>query len=282
LTVGRFSDGEIRVKIEESIRGADVFLLQPMCRPVNENLMEMLILLDAFKRASAGRIVPVIPYYGYARQDKKLKPREPITAKLVADLLMTAGAHRIFALDLHAGQIQGFFDAPVDHLFSAPLLAKHFVERGLNGPGVVVVSPDVGGVERATIFSEYLGAGLAIIAKRRPAPNKCEVIEFIGNVKGKTAILVDDLIDTGGSMVQAARILSTRGASRILACCTHPVLSGEAIQDLAGCPIEEIVVTDTIPLSRKKQMGKLKVLSVAPLLAEAIERIHSCQSVSTM
>lgn len=282
LTVSRFSDGEIRVKIEESIRGADVFLIQPTCNPVNENLMELLILQDAFKRASAGRVVPVIPYYGYARQDKKLKPREPITAKLIADLIMTAGADRIFALDLHAGQIQGFFNAPVDHLHAAPLLAKHFVDCGLSGAEAVVVSPDVGGVERATIFSEYLSASLAIIAKRRPAPNLCEVVEFIGDVRGKVAILVDDLIDTAGSVTQAARLLSERGARRIFACCTHPVLSGDAIRLLEESPLEEVVVTDTIPMAVERNSPKLKVLSIAPILAAAIRRIHRSQSVSTL
>ncbi|MBI3919776.1 MAG: ribose-phosphate pyrophosphokinase [Armatimonadetes bacterium] len=282
LTVSRFSDGEIRVKIEESIRGCDVFILQPTCAPVNESLMELLVLQDAFKRASAHRVVPVIPYYGYARQDKKLKPREPITAKLIADLIMTAGADRIFALDLHAGQIQGFFNAPVDHLHAAPLLARYYVESGLKASETVVVSPDVGGVERATIFSEYLGSGLAIIAKRRPAPNQCEVTEFIGDVNHKTAILVDDLIDTGGSALQAAGLLAERGASRILACCTHPVLSGDALRKLDASPLEEIVVTDTIPIPQQKRIPKLKILSVAPILADAIRRIHCHQSVSTL
>jgi len=282
IIVSRFSDGETRVKIEESIRGADVFIIQPTCPPVNENLMELLIMCDAFKRASAARIVPVMPYYGYARQDKKINPREPISAKLVADLIRHAGADRIFAIDLHAGQIQGFFDAPVDHLPAGPLIARYLRSKGLYNRNIVVVSPDVGGVERATILAEELATPIAIIAKRRPEPNHAEVLEIIGDVQGKVAIMIDDMIDTAGSITAGAVALKERGAEEIYACATHGILSGNAIERLEAAPITEVVITDTIPVSPEKRIPKLTVLSVAPLCARAICRIHRDESVSRL
>jgi ribose-phosphate pyrophosphokinase len=279
--VGRFSDGEIRIKIDESVRGMDVFIIQPTCHPVNENLMELLLLIDAFKRASARRITAVVPYYGYGRQEKKVRPREPISAKLVADLISVAGADRVLTVDLHADQIQGFFNCPVDQLTAVPILADYFNSMGLSNGEVVVVSPDVGGVARARHFAELLGAPLAIIAKRRPEPNKAEAMEIIGDVEGKTVIMVDDIVDTGGSLLKGAEALLERGAKKIFACCTHPVLSGEAVQRIENGPIEELVVTDTIPLGEKNS-HKIKVLSIAPLLAEAIARIHNEKSVSAL
>lgn len=282
MVVSRFSDGEIRVKVDESARGMDVFLIQSTCSPVNENIMELLIMVDAFRRASASRITCVMPYYGYARQDKKVKPREPVTARLVADLVTTAGASRILSLDLHAEQIQGFFAVPVDHLLAAPIIAQHLISRGLGDANTVVVSPDVGGVARAQALAHMLGTPLAIIAKRRTEPNKSEVVEIIGNVEGKIAVMIDDMIDTGGSISQGATELEKRGAVKIYACCTHPVLSGDAMQRLMDAPIQEVVVTDTIPLHHSKQNGKITVLSVASLLADAISRIHRDQSVSDL
>ena len=284
LHVARFADGEVQVKIDESARGMDVFLVQPTCAPVNETLMEVLILTDAFRRASARRITLVMPYYGYSRQDKKIKPREPVTARLVADLITTAGAHRVLAIDLHAKQIQGFFQLPLDHLYAGPLLGTHFAERGLTNHDTVVVSPDVGGVGRARGLAEMLHAPLAIIAKRRPEANQVEIMEIIGDVRGKTCVMVDDMIDTGGSIVSGACALRERGARRVFACCTHPVLSGPAIARIEDSPIEELVVTDTIPLSPEKRdrSSKLTVISVAPLLANAIRRIHRDDSVSEL
>jgi ribose-phosphate pyrophosphokinase len=279
--VGRFSDGEIKIKIDESVRGMDVFIIQPTCHPVNENLMELLLLIDAFKRASARRITAVVPYYGYGRQEKKVRPREPISAKLVADLISVAGADRVLTVDLHADQIQGFFNCPVDQLTAVPILADYFNSMGLSNGEVVVVSPDVGGVARARHFAELLGAPLAIIAKRRPEPNKAEAMEIIGDVEGKTVIMVDDIVDTAGSLLKGAEALLERGAKKIFACCTHPVLSGEAVQRIENGPIEELVVTDTIPLGEKNS-HKIKVLSIAPLLAEAIARIHNEKSVSAL
>lgn len=280
----RFADGEIRVKIEESARGMDVFIVQPTCAPANDTLMELLILVDAFRRASARRITLVIPYYGYSRQDKKVKPREPVTARLVADLITTAGAHRVLAVDLHAGQIQGFFQLPLDHLYAGPLLAAHFAGQGLTDGDTVVVSPDVGGVGRARGMAELLHAPIAIIAKRRPEPNKVEIMEIIGDVRGKTCVLVDDMIDTGGSTVSGAAALIERGARRVFACCTHAVLSGEAVERIEASPIEALVVTDTIPLDEGKRSRSTKttVISVAPLLASAISRIHHDDSVSEL
>jgi ribose-phosphate pyrophosphokinase len=281
----RFSDGEIQVKIQESVRGMDVFVIQPTCSPVNENVMELLIILDALRRASARRITCVMPYYGYARQDKKIKPREPVSAKLVADLITQSGANRILAIDLHADQIQGFFNLPVDHLFAGPLIADYLIKRKLYERQVVVVSPDVGGVARARALAETLDSDLAIVAKRRPEPNKSEVmavVTLIGDVRGRTAVMIDDMIDTGGSMSQGAEALMRMGARNVVACCTHAVLSGNACQRLREAPIEEVVVTDTIPHAEAKQQEKVTVLSVAPLLAEAIDRIHADLSVSEL
>lgn len=280
----RFADGEIRVKIEESARGMDVFIVQPTCAPANDSLMELLILVDAFRRASAKRITLVIPYYGYSRQDKKVKPREPITARLVADLITTAGAHRVLAVDLHAGQIQGFFQLPLDHLYAGPLLASYFAESGLTNGDTLVVSPDVGGVGRARGMAEMLHAPIAIIAKRRPEPNKVEIMEIIGDVRGKTCVMVDDMIDTGGSAVSGACALMERGARRVFACCTHPVLSASAVDRIEESPIAELVITDTIPFDdgKRARSTKTTVISVAPLLANAISRIHRDDSVSEM
>ncbi|MCW3060625.1 MAG: ribose-phosphate pyrophosphokinae [Capsulimonas sp.] len=284
LLITRFADGEIRVKIEESARGMDVFIVQPTCAPTNDSLMELLILVDAFRRASAKRITLVIPYYGYSRQDKKVAPREPVTARLVADLITTAGANRVLAVDLHAGQIQGFFQLPLDHLYAGPLVASYFAEKGLIDGDTVVVSPDVGGVSRARGMAEMLHAQIAIIIKRRPEPNKVEVMEIIGDITGKTCIMVDDMIDTGGSLVTGANALLARGARRVFACCTHPVLSGAAPDNIQASGVEELVVTDTIPVDddKRARCPKITVLSVAPLLASAICRIHKDDSVSEL
>lgn len=282
MVVSRFSDGEIQVKVEESVRGTDAFLIQSTCCPVNDSIMELLIMIDAFRRASAKRITCVIPYYGYARQDKKVKPREPVSARLVANLITNAGASRILTVDLHAEQIQGFFDLPVDHLTAGPIIADYLASKGLNDGDTVVVSPDVGGVARARVLAEMLSTPLAIIAKRRPEPNKAEVKEIIGDVEGKTAVMIDDIMDTGGSIALGATALMERGAKRVYACCTHPVLSGDAVHRLTQAPIEEIVVTDTIPLTPEKEHSKITVLSVAPLLADAINRIHRDRSVSEL
>jgi ribose-phosphate pyrophosphokinase len=278
--VSRFSDGEIFVQINENVRGADVFLVQPTCPPVNDNILELLIMLDALKRASAQRITAVLPYYGYARQDRKVQPRVPITAKLVADLIQAAGAERLLAIDLHAGQIQGFFDIPVDHLFAAPVIIDYIDKRGLSD--LVVVSPDAGGVERARAIAKRLQAGLAIIDKRREAANVAVFMHLIGDVRGRDVLIIDDMIDTAGTLVQAADALKREGARRILACGVHPVLSGPALARIEGSPLEEVVVTNSIPLGPEKQHPKITVLSVAPLLAEAIRRIHDEESVSTL
>ena len=279
--VSRFSDGEVFVQIDENVRGADVFLVQPTCPPVNDNLMELLVMLDALKRASAERITAVLPYYGYARQDRKVQPRVPISAKLVADLITAAGAQRILALDLHAGQIQGFFDIPVDHLFAAPVVIDYIAKRELSE--LVVVSPDAGGVERARAIAKRLHAGLAIIDKRRgEGPNVALFMHLIGDVRGRDVLIIDDMIDTAGTLVQAADALKREGARRILACGIHPVLSGPALARIEGSPLEEVVVTNSIPLGKDKQNPKITVLSVAPLLAEAIRRIHDEESVSTL
>jgi ribose-phosphate pyrophosphokinase len=284
LHLTRFADGEIRVMIEESARGMDVFILQPTCGPVNDNLMELLIMVDAFRRASARRITLVIPYYGYSRQDKKIKPREPVSARLVADMITAAGASRAVAIDLHAGQIQGFFHIPLDHLYAGPLLADYFREKGYIGQDVVVVSPDVGGVSRARAFAEMLGAGIAIIVKRRPEPGKVEIMEIIGDVTDKRCIMIDDMIDTGGSISAGARALATRGAKSVVATATHAVLSGPALAKIDDSPIEEIVLTDTIPIPKEKLdvTSKLTTVSVATLLANAIKRIHNDDSVSEL
>jgi len=282
MEVGRFADGEIRVRIEESVRGADVFLVQPTCPPTSENIMELLVILDALKRASARRTTAVIPYYGYARQEKKTKPREPIAAKLVADLISVAGADRILTVDLHVQSIQGFFDIPVDHIPAGPLLAEDLVSRGFTGPDTVVVSPDVGGVGTAKVLADRLSASLAIIAKRRPEPNLVEVIQVIGDLAGKRAVLMDDIIDTAGSIVSAAEMVAERGASEIYAYATHGILSGDAVAGLETAPIKEIVLTDTIPIPPAKRGSKIRVLSIAPIVAEAIKRVHADSSVSTI
>ena len=278
--VKNFSDGEINVEIDESVRGMDVFAIQSICDPVNNNLMELLILIDALKRASARRITAVLPYYGYARQDRKVSPRAPISAKLVADLITTAGASRILAVDLHAGQIQGFFNIPVDHLFAAPIILD-YLKKIKND--VVIVSPDAGGVERARAYAKRLNASLAIIDKRRDSPNVAQVMNIIGDVSGMTAVLVDDMVDTGGTLVRGAYALMEKGAKEVHACCTHPVLSGRAIEVIMDSPIEEMIVTDTIPLkSEAKTCRKIKILSISSLLAEAIRRIYEDESVSDL
>ncbi len=276
--VGRFSDGEIFVRIDESVRGVDTYVIQSTSSSANENLMELLIMLDAMKRASAGRITAVVPYYGYARQDRKARARDPITAKLVADILTIAGAHRVLTMDLHAGQIQGFFDIPVDHLPAVPIIADYFMQKNLGD--IVVVSPDHGGVVRARALADRLKSTIAIIDKRRPEPNVSEVMNIIGSVKNRTVIMIDDIIDTAGTITLGAQALLDRGAKEIYACCTHPVLSGPAIERLESSCIEELVVTNTIALPQEKHIDKIKILSVAPLIGESILRIHENLSVS--
>jgi ribose-phosphate pyrophosphokinase len=278
--VDRFSDGEVFVQINENVRGADVFVVQPTCPPVNDTLMELLVMIDALKRASARRITAVLPYYGYGRQDRKVQPRVPITAKLVADLLTAAGVDRVIAVDLHAGQIQGFFNIPVDHLFAAPVIIDYLGKKDLHD--AVIVSPDAGGVERARAIAKRLKAGLAIIDKRREGPNVAVFMHLIGDVKGKDAVIIDDMIDTAGTLVQAVEALVREGARRVLACGVHPVLSGPAIERIKRCPLEETIVTNTIPVSDGKRAARVMVLSVAPLLGEAIRRIHDEESVSTL
>lgn len=283
MLLTRFSDGEVRVKIEESLRGMDVFVIQPTSAPVNEHVMELLIILDALRRASAERVNVVMPYYGYARQDKKVKPREPITARLVADLISLAGADRILAFDLHAEQIQGFFSIPVDHLYGGPLLADYLISQKICNSEVVVVSPDEGGVGRAQALAQQLDSGLAIIFKRRPEPNKSEVISVVGEVRDKICIVIDDIIDTGGSILGGVNALKAQGAKKVFVACTHAVFSGSAIERLGSCEfIEQILVTDTIRRSADQLGPKFKCLSVAPLLAEAIDRIHRGASVSEL
>jgi ribose-phosphate pyrophosphokinase len=276
----RFSDGEVHVRIEESVRGADIFVVQPTSTPVNEHLMELLIMIDALRRASARRITAVIPYYGYARQDRKTRARDPITAKLTANLLTTAGVDRVLAMDLHAGQIQGFFDIPVDHLPGVPILAEYFKGKGLRD--MVVVSPDLGGVTRARDLANRLGVDIAIIDKRRPEPNVTEVMNIIGRIGGKRVIMVDDIIDTAGTITQGTDALLAHGASEVYACCTHAVLSGPAVTRLAASPVTEVVITDTIPLPADKQLAKITVLPVAPLFGDAILRIYEDLSVSKL
>jgi ribose-phosphate pyrophosphokinase len=279
--VKTFSDGEIQVDIQESVRGMDVFIVQSTCTPGNTNLMELLIMIDALKRASANRITPVLPYYGYARQDRKVSPRAPITAKLVADLITAAGAHRVLTMDLHAGQIQGFFNIPVDHLFAAPVILEYMRTRF--SQSIVVVSPDAGGVERARAFAKRMKASLAIIDKRRDTPNEAKFMNLIGEVKGLNAVILDDIVDTAGTLVEAATALSSKGAAGVYACCVHPVLSGPAIERLDKSVIQEVIVTNTIPLKPQAAGNpKFKVLSVAKLLADAIQRIHSNDSVSSL
>jgi ribose-phosphate pyrophosphokinase len=278
--VSTFSDGEIHVEIDESVRGMDVFVTQSISFPVNDNLMELLILIDALKRASAERITAVMPYYGYARQDRKILPRAPISAKLVADLITTAGASRILTVDLHAGQIQGFFNIPVDHLYAAPVMLDHLKQFK---DDIVIVSPDAGGVERARAYAKRLDAALAIIDKRRESPNVSQVMNIIGDVSGMTAFLVDDIVDTGGTLVRAAYALMEKGAKATYAYCTHPVLSGKAVKIISESPIVEMIVTDTIPLREEaKACPKIKVISIASLLADAIRRIYEDESVSCL
>lgn len=279
--VNRFNNGEIQVMINESVRGKDIFIVQPTCGPiVNDNVMELLIMADAFKRASANHITAVIPYYGYARQDRKARGREPITAKLMADLLETAGVTRVVTIDLHAAQIQGFFNIPFDHMPGGPLLAEYIKNKELDD--MVVVSPDLGGVSRARGFAEILNAPMAIIDKRRPEPGVAEVMNLIGNVEGKNCILVDDMVDTAGSLTEGARALKKFGAEEIYACCTHAVLTDPALSRIAQSDITELVVTNTIPLAPSKKHPKIKVLSIAPILAETILRIYNDWSVSQL
>jgi ribose-phosphate pyrophosphokinase len=277
----RFSDGEVFSEIKENVRGVDVYVVQPTCAPVNDNLMELLVMTDALKRASAGSVTLVMPYYGYARQDRKVAPRTPITAKLVADLVSAAGCDRIVAMDLHAGQIQGFFNIPFDHLYSMPVFLDYLSPRFQESP--VLVSPDAGGVERTRAYAKRLSADLAIIDKRRERANVSEVMHIIGDVEGRNCVILDDMIDTAGTMTNASRALLAEGARSVIAAATHPVLSGPAIERLVDSPIEEVIVTDTIPLSEAaKKTGKFKVLSVARILGEAIKRIHNSDSVSSL
>jgi ribose-phosphate pyrophosphokinase len=279
--ITRFSEGEIRVEIQENVRGKDIFIVQSTCPPVNDNIMELLIMVDALRRASASRLTAVIPYFGYARQDRKDMPRVPITAKLVANLLTTAGVDRVLTIDLHAGQIQGFFDIPLDHLFAVKVLMEYFNKKKISN--LVVVSPDVGGIKMARAYAKRINADLAIVDKRRVDDQKAEAMNILGEVKGKNAVIVDDMIATAGSLVEATQALKDAGAKDIYAAATHPVLSGPAIERIQKSPLKEVLVTDTIPIdSSKKINGRIKILSVAPLLGEAIKRIHEEKSVSCL
>lgn len=280
LEVKKFSDGEISVSLGESVRGDDCFVIQSTCSPVNDNLMELLITIDAMKRASAGRISAVIPYYGYARQDRKAKARDPITAKLVADMLVTAGADRVVTMDLHAAQIQGYFTIPVDHLVGLPILTKYFARENIDD--MVIVSPDHGSVPRARNMAEPLNCPIAIVDKRRPKPNVSEIMNIIGDIEGKNCILVDDMIDTAGTITNAANALKDLGAKSVKACATHPVLSGPAIERIENSAIEELVLLNTMPIGEEKLIDKMKVLSVGPLFAEAMSRIHTNGSISKL
>ena len=281
--VGKFSDGEIFVNINETVRGSDVFVVQSTCSPVNDNFMELLIMIDALKRSSAGRITAVMPYFGYARQDRKAKRRDPISAKLCADLITSAGADRVLTMDLHAPQIQGFFNIPVDHLVGQPILSQYYKEKfESNIEDTVVVSPDLGSVTRARKFADYIDVPIAIVDKRRPKANVSEVMNIIGDIKDKNVILVDDMIDTAGTIVNGAKALVERGAKKVYACCTHPVLSGPAIERIQDSPISELLVLDTVPLTPEKQIDKIKVLSAANIFAEAIDRIYEDISVSEL
>lgn len=278
--VAQFSDGEISLNLWESVRGVDIYIVQPTCDPVNDNLMELLIMIDAMKRASAGRINAVIPYYGYARQDRKAKARDPITSKLVANLIVAAGADRVVTMDLHANQIQGYFDIPVDHLIGMPILAKYFKEKNLDD--VVVVSPDHGSVTRARNMAEYLDCPIAIVDKRRPEPNKSEIMNIIGNIDGRNCIILDDMIDTAGTICNAAAAIKDLGAKEVYSCATHAVLSGPAIKRLEESVIKEVVLLDTIPIDKDKMIDKFTTLSVAPIFAEAMTRIFTNGSVSKL
>jgi len=280
INLSVFSDGELYCQILENVRGKDVFIIQPTCSPVNNNLMELLVMIDAFKRSSASRITSVIPYYGYGRQDRKDKPRVPISSKLVADLLTAAGTDRILAMDLHAGQIQGFFDIPVDHLYAAPVLIEYLKNKDI--PDLTVVSPDAGGVERARAFAKRLNAELAIVDKRRTNPNEAEILHVIGKVSGRNVIICDDMIDTAGTLVNTAKALRKKKTKRIFACATHGVLSGPAIERLDDSPIEQIILTNTVPLCTEKLLPNMTVLSVAELLGKAIQSIHEETSVSNL
>lgn len=280
--IRRFADGETHLQIQENVRGADVFVVQPTCTPVDHHLMELLLMIDAFKRASAERITPVLPYYGYARQDRKDRPRMPISAKLVASLIERAGASRVLALDLHAAQIQGFFDIPVDHLFSAPVMVEYFSSQFADGE-LIVVSPDAGGVERARSFAKYLNAPLAIIDKRRTDANVAEVMNIIGDVRGRHCLMVDDLVDTAGTLVKGAEALLAQGAKSVRACATHAVLSGPAVERISGSVLQEVVLSNSIPLTEAAaNCSKIRTLSVSSLLARAIQSIHEGGSVSTL
>jgi len=280
VAVSRFSEGEIKVNIEENVRGKDVFVIQSTCPPTNENMMELLIMIDALKRASATRITAVVPYYGYARQDKKVQPRVPITAKLVANLLTTAGANRLLTMDLHAGQIQGFFDIPVDHLYAVNIFIEHYKRMDLSD--VVTVSPDAGGIKTARAYAKRFESPLAIVDKRRISDDTAEVMNIMGEIRGKNVIIVDDLVATAGSLVEASEALRNAGARNVYGAVTHPVLSGPAKERIEQSCLKELAVTDTIPLKESQRNSKLKVLSVGPLLAEAIKRIHNAESVSSL
>lgn len=282
MEAGRFSDGEIAVNIKETVRGCDVFIVQSTNTPVNENLMELLVIIDALKRASAGRITAVIPYFGYARQDRKARARDPISAKLVADILQTAGANRVLTMDLHSSQLQGFFDIPVDNLRGMPVLARHFMKQGINDDNFIVVSPDVGSVARSRSMAAKFNAPLAIIDKRRPKANVMEVMNVIGDVKDKVCLMMDDMIDTAGTICQGAKALVDNGAKRVVACCSHAVLSGPAIERLQASPLDKIVVLDTIELPPEKRIDKIEIISVADLFAEAIERVYTDLPVSKL
>ncbi len=280
--VGLFSDGEIMVQVNENVRGRDVFVVQSTSQPVNQNLMELLIMIDAFKRASARRITAVLPYYGYARQDRKVLPRVPITAKLVADLITAAGANRVLTMDLHAGQIQGFFNIPVDNLYAAPILLDYLRLNGIQGEECVVVSPDAGGVLRARAFAKRLNASLAIIDKRRTKPNESKVMNLIGEVEGKKALILDDMVDTAGTLCEAANALKEQGAKDVYACCSHAVLSGPALSRINKSSLEKIVVTNSVPFKSGDQCSKVEVLSIGELLARAIRNIHEETTISTL
>lgn len=282
IEVGKFSDGETSVNIKETVRGCDVFVVQSTCSPVNDNLMELLVIIDALKRASAGRITAVMPYFGYARQDRKARARDPISAKLVADILQTAGANRVLTMDLHSSQLQGFFNVPVDNLMGMPLLAKYFKKQGIEDDNLIVVSPDVGSVARSRAMAAKFNAPLAIIDKRRPKANVMEVMNIIGDVKGKTCLMFDDMIDTAGTITQGAQALADNGAAKIIACCTHAVLSGPAIQRLQDSPLTKVVVLDTIPLPESKKLDKIEVVPTYALFAEAIERVYTDLPVSKL
>jgi ribose-phosphate pyrophosphokinase len=282
-SIGRFSDGEIAVEITENVRGGDVFVVQSTCPPTNDHVMELLLMQDALRRASAGRITAVLPYYGYARQDRNVSPRVPISAKLVADLITAAGAARVLTMDLHAGQIQGFFNIPVDNVYATPVLLRYIRERVVDDEPITVVSPDAGGVERARAFAKRLNANLAIIDKRRAAANEVAEMQVIGEVTGRVAVIIDDIVDTAGTIVAAADALRAAGAQDVFACCTHPVLSGPAIERIARSSLKKLVVTDTIPLGDKaRQTPNIAVLSVAHLIGEAIRRIHNEESISSL